>query len=342
MWEGSQRLTAPERSEVQVIGELPSPRPFTFHAPHAILLPVKDTAQAFDFFYSVIQRLRAPDGCPWDREQTPLSLRSTLIEESFEVVDAITQQDALHAKEELGDVLLNGLLISYIYQQQGDFTVADVMQEVAEKLIRRHPHVFPQSEGRSQLQENLTTGEQVISQWDAIKEKVEGRRENSILDQVPAGFPPLLKALKYQKKAAKKAFDWEGPEQVMAKVQEELQEVQEAARHRDAVLAERALSSGDESGAAPKREPLTVHSTPQLDAAQLHLEEELGDLLFAVTNLCRHYQVDPNAALSATNAKFYRRFRHVEQSMERQGIPMDKAHFQQMDQLWEEAKKLER
>lgn len=265
-----------------------------------------------------------------------------MIEESFEVVDAITQQDALHAKEELGDVLLNGLLISYIYQQQGDFTVADVMQEVAEKLIRRHPHVFPQSEGRSQLQENLTTGEQVISQWDAIKEKVEGRRENSILDQVPAGFPPLLKALKYQKKAAKKAFDWEGPEQVMAKVQEELQEVQEAARHRDAVLAERALSSGDESGAAPKLEPLTVHSTPQLDAAQLHLEEELGDLLFAVTNLCRHYQVDPNAALSATNAKFYRRFRHVEQSMERQGIPMDKAHFQQMDQLWEEAKKLER
>lgn len=315
--------------------------PFYYYFPYGILPPMKDTAQAFDFFYSVIQRLRAPDGCPWDREQTPLSLRSTLIEESFEVVDAITQQDAAHAKEELGDVLLNGLLISYIYQQQGDFTVADVMQEVAEKLIRRHPHVFPESEGRSLLQENLTTGAQVISQWDAIKEKVEGRKESSILDEVPDGFPPLLKALKYQKKAAKKAFDWEGPEQVMAKVQEELQEVQEAARHRDAVLAESRLSSGDESRAAPKLEPLTVHSTPQLDSAQLHLEEELGDLLFAVANLCRHYKVDPNAALSATNAKFYRRFRHVEQSMESQGLPMDKEHFQHMDQLWEEAKKLE-
>ena len=138
---------------------------------------MENTAQAFSFFYSVIERLRAPDGCPWDREQTPLSLRNTLIEESFETVDAITQQDPEHAKEELGDLLLNGLLISYIYQQQGDFTVAEVMQEVAEKLIRRHPHVFKESEGRSQLVENITTGQQVVSQWDAIKEKVEGRKE---------------------------------------------------------------------------------------------------------------------------------------------------------------------
>ena len=299
---------------------------------------MKDTAQAFDFFYSVIQRLRAPDGCPWDREQTPLSLRNTLIEESFEVVDAITQQDAEHAKEELGDLLLNGLLISYIYQQQGDFTVADVMQEVAEKLIRRHPHVFPESEGRSQLQEGIATGEQVVSQWDAIKEKVEGRREKSILDEVPAGFPPLLKALKYQKKAAKKAFDWEGPEQVLDKVEEELEEVKNAAAAREQILA---VSKPANGRGDSKLAPLTTHSTPQLDAAQLHLEEELGDLLFAVANLCRHYQVDPTAALSATNAKFYRRFLHVEQSMERQGIPMTKEHFQQMDQLWEEAKELE-
>jgi len=311
---------------------------------------MENTTQAFNYFYSIIQRLRAPDGCPWDREQTPLSLRSTLIEESFEVVDAITQNDACHAKEELGDVLLNGLLISYIYEQQGDFTVADVMNEVAEKLIRRHPHVFTESEGRCQLQKNITTGQQVVSQWDAIKEKVEGRREKSILDEVPPGFPPLLKALKYQKKAAKKAFDWEGPEQVLAKVEEELEEVKNAAALRDRVLA----SATNETPTQPQKgakvpgktgenlEALTVHSTPELDSAQLHLEEELGDLLFAVTNLCRHYKVDPNAALSATNAKFYRRFRHVEQSMESQKLPMTKAHFQQMDQLWEEAKKLER
>lgn len=302
---------------------------------------MEHTAQAFSSFYSVIERLRAPDGCPWDREQTPLSLRSTLIEETFEVVDAITQQDAAHAKEELGDLLLNGLLISYIYQQQGDFTVADVMQAVAEKLIRRHPHVFPESEGRSQLQENLATGEQVISQWDAIKEKVEGRREKSILDEVPQGFPPLLKALKYQKKAAKRAFDWAAPEQVLAKVQEELQEVQEAAHQRNRILAESTLSKDAGGSPGSKLEPLTTHSTPQLDAAQLHLEEELGDLLFAVANLCRHYQVDPNAALSAANAKFYRRFRHVEQSMELQGLPMTKEHFQRMDRLWDEAKERE-
>ncbi|MBO5691073.1 MAG: nucleoside triphosphate pyrophosphohydrolase [Spirochaetaceae bacterium] len=299
---------------------------------------MENTAQAFSFFYSVIERLRAPDGCPWDREQTPLSLRNTLIEESFETVDAITQQDAAHAKEELGDLLLNGLLISYIYQQQGDFTVAKVMQEVAEKLIRRHPHVFKESEGRSQLVENITTGQQVVSQWDAIKEKVEGRKEKSILDEVPQGFPPLLKALKYQKKAAKKAFDWESPSQVMAKVMEELGEVQAAAAQKEAIQA----AAKSQASSGEKCEALTTHSTPQLDAAQLHLEEELGDLLFAVTNLCRHYQVDPNAALSATNAKFYRRFRHVEQTMEEQNIPMTKENFQHMDELWEEAKKLER
>lgn len=320
---------------------------------------MENTTQAFNYFYSVIQRLRAPDGCPWDREQTPLSLRSTLIEEAFEVVDAITQEDASHAKEELGDVLLNGLLISYIYQQQGDFTVAEVMNEVAEKLIRRHPHVFTESEGRSQLQKNITTGEQVISQWDAIKEKVEGRKEKSILDEVPSGFPPLLKALKYQKKAAKKAFDWESPEQVLAKVEEELEEVKNAAALRDKVLATTSLGSpatdktqttgGDSASVGvsaqdpeKKLEALTVHSTPELDAAQLHLEEELGDLLFAVTNLCRHYKVDPNAALSATNAKFYRRFRHVEQTMESQNLSMTKENFQKMDELWEEAKKIER
>lgn len=314
---------------------------------------MENTTQAFNYFYSVIQRLRAPDGCPWDREQTPLSLRSTLIEESFEAVDAITQDDAGHAKEELGDVLLNGLLISYIYEQQGDFTVADVMNEVAEKLIRRHPHVFTESEGRCQLQKNITTGQQVISQWDAIKEKVEGRREKSILDEVPAGFPPLLKALKYQKKAAKKAFDWEGPEQVLAKVEEELEEVENAAALRDKALASansaidgtpvpEGVSGQAQETAAGSLEALTAHSTPQLDAAQLHLEEELGDLLFAVTNLCRHYKVDPNAALSAANAKFYRRFRHVEQTMESQKLPMTKENFQRMDALWEEAKRLER
>ena len=308
---------------------------------------MNDTTEAFNYFYSVIQRLRAPDGCPWDREQTPLSLRSTLIEESFEVVDAITQQDASHAKEELGDLLLNGLLISYIYQQQGDFTVAQVMQEVAEKLIRRHPHVFKESAGRSQLRENLTTGEQVISQWDAIKEQVEGRRGKSILDEVPPGFPPLLKALKYQKKAAKKAFDWENPRQVLAKVQEELEEVQAAAAARDKVLAETnpaadGNAAQDSSKDRGKLEALTTGSTPELDAAQLHLEEELGDLLFAVANLCRHYQVDPNAALAATNAKFYRRFRHVEQSMEERNLPMTAENFQTMDQLWEEAKQLQR
>lgn len=279
---------------------------------------------AFRRFLDAIHTLRAPGGCPWDREQTPFSMRKDLIEETFEAVDAITSQDSAHAKEELGDVLLNTAMISYMYEQDDFFTLADSINELTDKLIRRHPHVWPQSQGASQADGKAETTDQVLNQWDRIKQNVEGRKSKSILDEVPQGFPPLLRAAKLQKKAAKKGFEWENLSQVYAKVQEELAEVKDA---------QHTLESSSNTFPA-----LTASSTEQAKNAQLHVEEEIGDLLFAVVNYARMMGVDPETALNRTNQKFYRRFTYVEQNMEQNGISMDKKHLDEQLRLWNEAK----
>ena len=298
----------------------------------------RDAVAAFSRFLDTIHTLRAPGGCPWDRDQTPLSMRRELIEEAFEAADALSQQDAGHSKEELGDVLLNALMISYMHEQAGAFTVADTFNELTDKLIRRHPHVFPQSEGASEAKGAVTNSTEVLNQWDRIKENVEGRKAASILDEVPVGFPPLLRAFKMQKKAAKKGFDWKELEPVVGKVREELDEVQ------DAVCAmQRVLPSHDDgrNHTAQTAEPFTVHASPELNDAQLHVEEEVGDLLFAVVNYARKLGVDPETALNRTNQKFYRRFTYVEQKMQESGIPMDCDHLAEEDAFWDEAKKIE-
>ena len=285
----------------------------------------EQAVRAFQRFLQTIQTLRAPGGCPWDREQTPLSMRRDLVEETFEAVDAISQNDYEHSKEELGDVLLNTMMISYMYEQNGNFSIADEINELTDKLIRRHPHVWPQSQGASQVKEKVQNAEQVLNQWDRIKENVEGRKTSSILDEVPKGFPPLLRAYKLQKKAAKKGFDWNELEPVVAKVQEELQEVQDAKKQ---LLK---ISDGTE--------PCTLKSNPEQDSAQLHVEEEIGDLLFAVVNYARKLGVDPETALNRTNQKFYRRFSFVEEQMNKNNIPMDNEHLTQEDEFWDQAKK---
>lgn len=280
---------------------------------------VSAAALAFDRLYSVIKRLRADDGCPWDKVQTPLTMRNDLIEETFEAVEAVTEQDSNHAKEELGDVMLNTTMIAYMYEQLGDFQVADSINELTDKLIRRHPHVFTESEGHSFLQNEVKTADQVLSQWDAIKHGLEGREEKSVLDEVPKGFPPLLKAYKMQKKAAKKGFDWpqnnEGS--VLDKLNEELGEACEAEQE---LFAIREIKADSE------------------ESAFLHLEEEIGDLLFSVVNWSRHLGVDPTVALSRANSKFYRRFTYVEQKMKESNIPMDSDHLTQMDDFWNKVK----
>lgn len=294
------------------------------------------TAAAYDRLFSVVKCLRDVHGCPWDKEQTPLSMRRDLIEETFEAVDAVSQNDAPHAKEELGDVMLNTTMIAYMYEQNGDFATADAINEVTEKIIRRHPHVFEQSDGKVCMTGKVENPEAVLSQWDKIKETVEGRSgKSSILDEVPDGFPPLLKSYKMQKKASKKGFDWTETAPVVDKIKEELLEVEQASDEVKKANAD-ALKSNPDAKAHTKT------STKELDKAQLHLEEEIGDLLFAVVNYSRHLGIDPTVALSRTNQKFYRRFSFVEQQMQKAGIEMTNEHLKEMDSFWDKAKESER
>jgi len=185
--------------------------------------------------------------------------------------------------------------------------------------------------------ERVTTGEQVLNQWDRIKENVEGRKSvKTILDEVPEGFPPLLRAYKMQKKAAKKGFDWQSIESVSAKVYEELEEVREAFQ-----ALQNVKSAGDTSGlqaASDGRNAPLVRMSPT-ERVALHLEEEFGDLLFAVVNYMRHAGVDPETAMDRANRKFYRRFAYVEERMTESGIPMDGDHLQDEDAFWNAAKK---
>ena len=286
------------------------------------------TAQEeFQRFFDTIKALRAPNGCPWDKEQTPLSMRNDLIEEAFEALDAISEQNPEHAKEELGDVILNATMISYMYEQENHFTVADVYKELTDKLIRRHPHVFPESEGQSCVEQKTSTPEEVLQQWDRIKSNLENRKSSSILDEVPNGFPPLLKAYKMQKKAAKKGFDWKDLKPVKDKIFEELNEVEQAYETLQQFKQE-----------PSNTKPFTVNSSETANELQLHLEEEIGDLLFSVVNYARHLNVDPSVALNRTNQKFYKRFSYVEQEMTKANIPMDYEHLKEQDNFWNQAK----
>jgi tetrapyrrole methylase family protein/MazG family protein len=257
---------------------------------------LKDLESAFRNLYDVIVRLRGPDGCPWDREQTALSLRGDLVEETYECIEAITQEDPPHIKEELGDIFLLATMLSYIHQQEGLFTITDVLEGISEKLIRRHPHVFS----------NLIVkdSEEVLDNWERIKVEKEGRKlKDSILDDVKSGLPPLDRAFALQKKAAKLGFDWPDINGVVAKIEEELTEVQEV-----------------------------------LNSENSHHEEELGDLLFSVVNFCRFLKVDPSAALIKTNAKFIRRFQYMEKKMKQNEAEMKHENLSLMDKYWEEAK----
>lgn len=260
--------------------------------------------EAFNRLHDTIRRLRAPGGCPWDREQTPETLRETLIEEAYETVEAITEGDTDHVCEELGDVFLNAVMLSYMYEQLDSFTVTDVLETVSDKLIRRHPHVFGETDGYAGpgSGNETDTSEKVLDQWEQIKQKVEGRKGSSALDGVSMGLPSLERAKKLQKRASKCGFDWEHSDDVWPKVDEELAELREAA-----------------AGGNPER-----------------IEEELGDVLFSLVNIARHLKVDPGVALTRTNAKFVKRFTHVESSMKEAGLPMDKGHLADMDRFWNE------
>ena len=280
--------------------------------------------RAFRELYEIVAKLRAKNGCPWDKNQTPLSIRRDLMEETFEAIDAITKNDVPHVREELGDVMLNAVMLSYMFEQENAFTVEQVLYDVCKKLVRRHPHVFPDSAGKSQMQEKPANSDAVLSQWDKIKENVEGRNGNT-LDEVPEYFPPLLKAYKMLKKASKKGFEWQNTDEFIAKVREEWAEAEEA---RQAVQA---CSEGGEA--------FTVSGgSAELNEAQLHLEEEIGDLFLSLVNYSRALGVDPSIALDRANRKFKERFSFVEDAMHNADVPMSKEHISAMLEFWRKAK----
>ncbi len=275
--------------------------------------------QHFEEFFTVIKRLRGEGGCPWDIAQTPESMRRPLLEEAYEAADAIeennyasTKKSLLHVREELGDVLLNTLMISYMYEQAGKFSVSDVIADVTEKLIRRHPHVFGQTEGYAGPESSgkASTPDSVLKQWENIKETIEHSdylQNNSIFDGIPKNFPPMLRTLKLLKKVSKCGFDWDSFEGVAGKVEEEKKEFFDAA-----ALGE------------PKK-----------------IEDELGDVFFILINAARFVKTDPEIALIHANKKFERRFRFVENEMKKAGLPLCKENGNKMNEFWQKAKQEE-
>lgn len=255
--------------------------------------------RSFDRLHEIVEILRSPEGCPWDREQTHTSIRKNLIEETYEVLETIDDDDPDAMCEELGDLLLQILLHAQMEAEAGAFDVYDVLEELHAKLIRRHPHVF----GERAAQD----AEEALKHWNAMK--LEEKRAKGIdtgrqsaLAGVPRDLPGLMKAYKLQKKAAQVGFDWKEAEDVYAKIEEELVELRQA--------------SAEEQ------------------------TDELGDLLFAVVNLSRFLKVDPEEALASTNRKFVQRFSYIEQQLSAQGKNLEQSNLEEMEVLWQEAKKL--
>lgn len=250
--------------------------------------------QAYDRLLTIMDELRLQ--CPWDKKQTIDSLRLLTIEETYELSEAILEQDLGEVKKELGDLLLHLVFYAKIGSETGDFDMADVANEICDKLVHRHPHIY----GDVQVEDE----EDVKRNWEQLKLK-EGKK--SVLEGVPNGLPALVKAYRIQEKVAGVGFDWEAPEQVWEKVQEELQEFNEEA------------------------------ATSNTDA----MEAEFGDLLFSMINYARAIGINPENALERTNTKFKKRFLYLESQAAKQGLSLSEMSLEEMDVFWNAAKKME-
>lgn len=244
----------------------------------------------------IVARLRAPDGCPWDREQTHESLRAALVEECYETVEAIEKADDANLREELGDLLLHVVMHAHMAGERQAFTFEEVVEGICEKLIRRHPHVFGSGSAED------TT--EVLRQWEQIKRAEKGDRA-SIMDGLPASLPNLLRAQNAQKKAARVGFDWDDAGGVLDKLEEEIAELRQA------------IGKGD----------------------MRNTEEELGDLIFSMVNLSRKLHVDSETALAGSTRKFINRFRQVESAITASGRKIEDSSAEEMNALWDEAKR---
>ena len=237
------------------------------------------------------------DGCPWDKVQTRESLKPYLVEETYEVLDALDANDPEKIKDELGDLLYQILFHSKISSLKGEFNFRDVINNLSEKMVRRHPHVFKEGE--------LNTPDQVVKQWEEIKRNEKNQvNQKSILDNIPKNLPSLLRAQKLQKKAAKEGFDWDQINDVFDKLDEEIAEFKEA------VLKKKSAD----------------------------IQNEIGDIIFVITNIAKCYKIDAEEALRSTNNKFIKRFQYIEQKIKAKGKTLKDSPLEEMERYWQEAK----
>lgn len=256
-----------------------------------------------DQFLAIIAQLRDLEhGCPWDIKQDFNSMLPHLLEETYEVAEAIHTQDRSALREELGDLLLQVVFLSQLAKEEGTFDFYDVLSDIHQKIVYRHPHVFGDTKAAD--------SDEALANWEAQKANdAKHQQHESILDDLPFALPALTRAHKIQKRCAKVGFDWDNPQDVLAKVEEELDEVK-----------------------------AEIANYPTSQAA---LFEELGDLLFATVNLCRHYQLEAESGLREANAKFERRFRKVEAAVKAQGKAVSECNLMELDAIWHQIKSLE-
>ena len=256
-----------------------------------------EVGNQFEELVKIVSELRAPNGCPWDREQTNQSLLPYFIEEAYELIESVDEKNWENVKEELGDLLLHVVFQGSIAEQDGKFQLVESLLTVNKKLIRRHPHVF----GDAQADEAFHAKQN----WEAAKHKEKGR--DSRLDGVPKNLPELVRAQRLQQKASYAGFDWDKVEQVWEKIHEEILELKEA----------------------------------QLSNNKKHVEEEIGDVIFAVVNLARFLDISAENSLRKTNKKFINRFKKIEEGIKEQGKEIDDATLEEMDAIWNKAKRNE-
>lgn len=266
--------------------------------------PKRHIGGSFEELVEIMKKLRAPGGCPWDKKQTLETLKEYVIEESYELIDAIDSRDVKNICEECGDLLLQIVFIAQIAAENDWFEVQEIIESLCDKLKRRHPHVFGDLKVRD--------SEEVRRNWDMIKlqERESKKEEPSRLTGIPRSMPALLRAYAIQERAAKVGFDWEkgNLDPIWAKIDEEIRELRKA------------LDEGDAG----------------------EVKEEIGDLLFAVVNLSRHIGVNPEEALQGANEKFSARFRFIEESVEGKGRSFDEYSLDELETLWQSAKKAQR
>ena len=265
----------------------------------------------FEDLVELMQKLRAPDGCPWDREQTYATLAPMLLEEAYEAFEAVEEAregQPNELRDELGDLLFQIIFYAQVAKEQGDFSINDVTGAIHAKMVRRHPHVFGEVDARDTAT--------VLRNWEAMKQderRAAGKseRDESLLDGVSSKAPALMEAHQLSTKAARVGFDWDKLEDIFAKLEEEVAELRAA---------------------------IQTHASSNDESDHTRIREELGDLLFAATNIARHLKVEPEAALKLTNRKFRRRFGYIEKRLAERGQTFDAATLDEMETLWQEAK----